>query len=136
MCWAAFRVFDLDGNGKISAQDLAQVLLNTEVQNVFSSPASLCSGNAHQMTASVSEGKRASTVAQRQESHFSAQHKQHQLQQVKNIIQEVDRNGDGEVRRKLVHSPTKVHFKYISVPTGAKQKGLSFYLNWFECRMN
>eukprot|EP00922_Rhytidocystis_sp_ex-Travisia-forbesii_P049190 GHVS01073259.1.p1 GENE.GHVS01073259.1~~GHVS01073259.1.p1 ORF type:complete len:657 (-),score=105.06 GHVS01073259.1:698-2668(-) len=36
VCWAAFRVFDLDANGKISPEELLQVLGSESVQGVFS----------------------------------------------------------------------------------------------------
>lgn len=35
LCWAAFRVFDLDNNGKISPEELLQVMGSGEVQGVF-----------------------------------------------------------------------------------------------------
>eukprot|EP00922_Rhytidocystis_sp_ex-Travisia-forbesii_P049193 GHVS01073262.1.p1 GENE.GHVS01073262.1~~GHVS01073262.1.p1 ORF type:complete len:640 (-),score=81.16 GHVS01073262.1:387-2306(-) len=36
VCWAAFRVFDLDANGKISPEELLQVLGSESMQGVFS----------------------------------------------------------------------------------------------------
>uniref|UniRef100_A0A0G4IFX6 Calcium-dependent protein kinase 1 n=1 Tax=Chromera velia CCMP2878 TaxID=1169474 RepID=A0A0G4IFX6_9ALVE len=58
VCWAAFRVFDLDGNGRITADELQQVLGMDDVNAVFG-------------------GKN--------------------LSEIKSMIQEVDKNGDGEI---------------------------------------
>jgi len=35
VCWSAFRVFDREGKGKISVQQLADVLLDADVQGLF-----------------------------------------------------------------------------------------------------
>ncbi len=35
VCWAAFQVFDRDGNGKISRQEIADVLNNGDLETVF-----------------------------------------------------------------------------------------------------
>jgi len=56
VCWAAFRVFDIDGNGKISAEELQHVLGMEEVGKALGD-----------------------------------------LNEVKKMIQEVDKNGDGEI---------------------------------------
>ncbi|CAJ1446740.1 unnamed protein product [Effrenium voratum] len=37
VCWAAFRIFDLDGDGKITREELAKVLNGDSVQELFGS---------------------------------------------------------------------------------------------------
>jgi len=39
VCWAAFRIFDLDGNGKISQEELQQVLHNGDVEQALGAEA-------------------------------------------------------------------------------------------------
>eukprot|EP00919_Chromeraceae_sp_WS-2016_P010282 GHVR01024136.1.p1 GENE.GHVR01024136.1~~GHVR01024136.1.p1 ORF type:complete len:478 (+),score=95.70 GHVR01024136.1:115-1548(+) len=57
VCWAAFRVFDLDGNGRITADELQQVLGMEDVAGIVGSKAS----------------------------------------EIRSMISEVDKNGDGEI---------------------------------------
>ena len=35
VCWAAFQVFDRDGNGKISKQEIADVLNHGDMESMF-----------------------------------------------------------------------------------------------------
>ncbi|KEP65149.1 UNVERIFIED_CONTAM: calcium-dependent protein kinase CDPK2B [Hammondia hammondi] len=84
VCWAAFRVFDIDNNGRISADELAQLLLSADVQNMFPQREGLGQQGAEgKLTAEEKKGAR-------------EQYKLNVLE-MKGLIKEVDRNGDGEI---------------------------------------
>ncbi|EPR60647.1 calcium-dependent protein kinase CDPK2B [Toxoplasma gondii TgCatPRC2] len=84
VCWAAFRVFDLDNNGRISADELAQLLVSVDVQNMFPQREGLGQPGAEgKLTAEEKKGAR-------------EQYKLNVLE-MKGLIKEVDRNGDGEI---------------------------------------